>query len=70
MNESVQCPRCNQGSVLTMKVHANGLILYVCDECEATWRNVQAIGPQGFVDYGTLMNELGLLPLWSQLEPQ
>jgi hypothetical protein len=53
-----------------MKVRTNGLILYVCDECEATWRNVQAIGPQGFVDFGTLMNELGLLPLWSQLEPQ
>lgn len=53
-----------------MRVHSTGLLLWICGECEATWRNEKSINGKAFEDFGTLMEYLGLEPLWSELEPQ
>lgn len=64
----MQCPRCEQGSVVKSKVGGTGVLLYVCEECEASWFNYKDIGGKAFFDYGGYMESLGLLPLWSELQ--
>ncbi len=62
------CPRCDeQGVVLKAEVRTTGEILHVCDECEATWFNIEAIGRDAFVDFSIYMEEIGLPPLWSSI---
>lgn len=62
------CPRCEQGDVIEVRVKANGIHLFVCQECEASWFLFEKIGVEPFIDYGTYMEGLGLPPLWSELE--
>ncbi|MBK3918647.1 hypothetical protein GFL03_15325 [Pseudomonas stutzeri] len=61
------CPRCAQGDICKARIKSSEKILYVCQECEATWFSPEAIGVETFVDYGAYMEELGLPPLWSSL---
>lgn len=61
------CPRCAQGDICKVQIKLNKKILYVCQECEATWFSVEAIGVEDFVDFGIYMEGLGLQPLWSSL---
>lgn len=61
------CPRCKQGDVIEARVRSTDALLFVCEECEATWFNRDAIGQGAFVDFGTYMEGVGLLPLWDEL---
>ncbi|MHA3061138.1 hypothetical protein ACX1N5_01790 [Acinetobacter sp. ANC 4636] len=45
-----------------------GKVIFVCQECEATWFSADEIKERGFVDFGTYMEEIGLEPLWDELE--
>ncbi|RRV03621.1 hypothetical protein EGJ27_24565 [Pseudomonas sp. v388] len=62
------CPRCEQGDIVKARVVADDTLLFVCQECEASWFLSEDIGVKGFVDYGTYMESLGLKPLWSELQ--
>ncbi len=62
------CPRCEQGDIVKVRVKANGVCLFVCQECEASWFSSEKVGVEAFVDYVTYMEGLGLPPLWSELE--
>jgi len=61
------CPRCEQGDVCKAQIKSNGKLVYVCQECEATWFSAEAVGVESFVDFGTYMEGVGLPPLWSSL---
>ncbi len=61
------CPRCEQGDICKAQIKSNGKLVYVCQECEATWFSAESVGVDAFVDFGTYMEGLGLLPLWSSL---
>lgn len=62
------CPRCDgQGSVMNAQVVRNNTTIFVCDECDATWFSLEAIGSEPWVDYGTYMEEQGLSPTWDEL---
>jgi hypothetical protein len=62
------CPRCEQGEIVTAEISKTGDVLYVCEECEATWFTPSDIGNVPFVDFGTHMKELGLSQLSSELK--
>ncbi|MGF7134105.1 hypothetical protein P3T40_005606 [Paraburkholderia sp. EB58] len=62
------CPRCEQGDIAKAKIKKTGAVLFVCQECEATWFSLEDIGVAPFVDFGTHMEEISLAPLWSELE--
>lgn len=65
-----ECPRCSQGLVRAMRIRVTQTLLWVCDECEATWISQDSIDGSVFIDYGSLMESKGLKPLWSELEDQ
>ncbi|ALI04842.1 hypothetical protein AO353_28725 [Pseudomonas fluorescens] len=66
----IQCQRCGQGSVLAMRIRSTHILLWVCEECEATWKRQEEVNIGKFEDYGTLMMSIGRSPLWSELKPQ
>lgn len=61
------CPRCEQGDIAVAQIKKTGKDIYVCHECEATWFSLADIGAKPFVDFGAYMEELGLLPLWDEI---
>ena len=64
------CPRCEQGDIAKAQIKKTGKDVYVCQECEATWFTLNEIGVAPFVDFGTYMEEVGLSPLWDELNIQ
>jgi len=62
------CPRCQQGDIANVKIKCTGELLYICQECEATWFSYAEIGNAPFVDFGTYMFKIGRRPLWSEVE--
>ena len=66
----IKCQRCGQGDVRAMRVCSTQLLLWVCDECEATWASQIEVNVCNFEDFGTLMACMGRKGLWSELEPQ
>lgn len=65
---SILCPRCRQGDVAPYLLSATDESLFVCDECEATWRDDQ-LGLSSFLQLTVLLAERGLSPLWAELVP-
>ena len=61
------CSRCEQGDIAKVKIKKTGQEIFVCQECEATWFSIKDIGLSSFKDFGTYMEEIGLLPLWDEL---
>ncbi|CEL31312.1 hypothetical protein DEU51_11525 [Pseudomonas jessenii] len=66
----VECKRCGQGSVQAMRIRSTNILLWVCEECEATWKRQEEVNVGKFEDYGTLMRGIGRSILWSELVPQ
>lgn len=62
------CPRCEQDYVVEARIKANGRLIYICPECDATWLSNTEIGSGKFQDYGTYMESIGLSQLWDELE--
>ena len=62
------CPRCEQGDVIRGMIISTNEVIYVCQECEASWSNAEDVGKEPFFDFGTYMVGLGLNPLWTELE--
>lgn len=65
---SIQCPRCNQGTVGSYLLTATGETLFVCDECEATG-HTDRLDTESFLQLTVFLRERGLTPLWSELRP-
>ena len=61
------CPRCEQGEIVKAMINQNKSMIYVCEECEATWFNQADINEKSFLDFGTYMMSINLQPLWSEL---
>ena len=62
------CPRCDgQGSVLKVEILETKETLFVCDECEATWFEADNITATNWVDFGTVLEQRGLKPEWSEV---
>jgi len=55
------CPRCDgQGNIYKAKVVDLGIIIKICDECEACWKEDQPITLENFKGLTTLLKENGL----------
>lgn len=61
------CPRCSQGNIVSAEIKYTGKVIFVCQECEATWFSIEDIGSMQFQDFGAFMEEIGLSPLWNEL---
>ena len=68
MADPIICPRCAHGHVLYVTIRPLLLDLWLCDECDATWRNSDSISVSTWEDYETLAKSLGVSPLWDKLE--
>lgn len=67
----LECPRCDgQGSVMKAEIVKKNTTIFICDECEATWFSLAAIGTEPWVDYGTYMQEQRLSLAWDELTIQ
>lgn len=66
----IACQRCGQGYVRAMRVRSTQISLWVCEECEATWKIQADVNVNKFEDYGTIMAGIERSGLWSELEQQ
>lgn len=62
------CPRCDQGRLFNVRVRNAPDCLIVCEECEACWNRGDPIAPGNWFDFGTLLREKGLRPIWDEVE--
>lgn len=62
------CPRCEEGTVLHMRVIHTREVFQVCDECEAIWLDGQAVAVPHFDELPRFLRRRGRAPLWSSLE--
>jgi len=63
------CPRCDgQGFVLKAQIIKTNEMVFICDECDATWFALEAIYSQPWVDFGTYMEGKGISPTWDELK--
>jgi hypothetical protein len=58
------CPRCEQGTIKTMRVRATGEVVRLCDECDATWGHPSF---DTFEDLRSYLRERGITGNWDQL---
>ncbi|OZO04960.1 hypothetical protein B7453_08435 [Pseudomonas sp. IB20] len=70
MDMLIECQRCGQGYVRAMRVRSTQRLLWVCEECDATWKRQADVNVSQFEDYATLMAAMGHSGLWDALEPQ
>lgn len=66
------CPRCypGGGGRIYQKLIADlGRHVYVCDECDAMWENVEAVYTEPPQDYSTYLRQRGIDPSWDGLLP-
>lgn len=65
----MMCPRCDgQGAIYKAILKQKHIMLYICDECEATWIDKDKIELSRFKDLSTLLEEYGLTYLESEIE--
>ena len=59
-NGRAVCPRCNgNGTIYKVIVVDLHLELYVCDECEASWKDRNLISVESFEDFSTFLEKNG-----------
>ncbi|WP_428307756.1 hypothetical protein [Lacipirellula sp.] len=65
----MKCPRCDgQGVIRPARINANGLAIWLCDECDAVWSSPSEISSKGnFVDFSHFVARFGLKGLWSEI---
>ena len=62
------CPRCEQGTVLHVRLKKTGQMARICDECDAFWLDPNAVAKESWVDFGTFMQQRGQVGVWDELE--
>lgn len=56
----VVCPLCDGNGIISrIRLEPLNKIVYVCDECEATWLDPENICVKTFVDLATYLMQLG-----------
>lgn len=64
----VYCPFCDgQGVIYKARIKDTDLNIFICDECDTIWKAAE-ITEDSSLRFKEIMNELGLKPLWSELE--
>lgn len=69
VKEMLQCPRCEQGWVITCRIIGNSDTFKVCEECDTVWEDGSEpsnIPPFQFLE--EYMERFNMPPLWSNLE--
>lgn len=62
------CPRCDgQGTVQAYTPKDTKLVIYVCDECDATWLTLDSIGTEGRLDLETYLRSIGIRDGWESI---
>ncbi len=61
------CPRCDQGHIVKAKIKKTGETIFICEECDATWTDFNAIEKSSFQDFSSYMELKNLPPLWDEL---
>ncbi len=55
------CPRCDfQGAIYKARVVDLNLVLHICDECEACWKEGEVVNLSNFKDLSTFLEKRGL----------
>ena len=63
------CPVCDgQGNIYNAKIVDLGILVRICDECEACWNQDQVISIEKFKGLTPFLEELGLTYNDSQIE--
>lgn len=61
------CPSCDgNGLIFKTRLKCNNLVLYVCDQCDATWKHSEDIGAKQFLCLQIMLDEYGVG--WGNLE--
>lgn len=64
----VYCPFCEgYGIIYKAKIKNTDSIIYICDECDTVWKNLEIMEDNSLV-FKDVLKEFGLQPLWSELE--
>lgn len=59
-NGKVVCPRCDgNGLVYKAKIVDLDVFLYICDECDASWKDEKKISKETFQDLSTYLEKHG-----------
>ena len=61
------CPVCEQGSIFKAKVIKLNIYIFICYECDAIWRDYQAIVFQDHANFSWFMEQYSLPGLWNEL---
>ena len=62
------CPRCMQGDIRHVRIKATSEELFTCDDCDAAWFRLDAIGREPWARLEACLCDRGLPELWSELE--
>jgi len=63
------CPRCDQqGEVELMVIKKTGERVYLCDECDALWKEGDEVTKSNFIDFSTYVAQFGLSGTWDEIE--
>jgi transposase-like protein len=56
LNDKVYCPRCDrQGFIYKAKIIDMDICLYICDECDAIWKDQNSICIESYEDLQTYL---------------
>lgn len=62
------CPRCDgQGTIRQVRINSTGIVVQLCDECDAMWLADEQPSLETFQDFATFMQSIGLQGLWSEI---
>ena len=62
------CPRCMQGIVLDKILKFNKQHIFICDECDAVWFDINNISSMTFIDFVTYMESYSRTDQWIEFE--
>ncbi len=63
------CPRCDQqGEVKLVIIKRTRERVYLCNECDALWKEDSGITKSNFTDFSTYAAQFGLLGTWDEIE--
>ncbi len=62
------CPRCDgQGKINKATLH-DGVELFICDECDASWKTREDIGQTKWFDLVTYLESCGYRLGWNEIK--
>lgn len=62
------CLRCEQSKILKVWIKKLSKKAFLCDECEASWFKKDNINKLTFIDYGSYMMTVNLLPIFDEID--